>query len=129
MSRDYLITLFKVYFMLLANKYATILIVLRLLKLSSKFTLFRSPQFMYIFLSIIQLQEKPDISHKLASTIIQKINYNNFWTSFCEKHQRATALSLSISSANVHALSLLIFPTEISSICTFVLDLCYRRQY
>ena len=70
MSRDYLITLFKVYFMLLANKYATILCVL---KLSSKFTLFRSPQFMYIFLSIIQLQEKPDISHKLASTIIQKI--------------------------------------------------------
>ena len=99
-----------------------------LLKLSSKFSI-NSPQFMYIFLSIIQLQEKPDISHKLASTIIQKINYNNFWTSFCEKHQRATALSLSISWANAHALSLLIFPTEISSICTFVLDLCYTRQY
>ena len=60
MSRDYLITLFKVYFMLLANKYANILRKLCLLKLSSKFTLFRSPQFMYIFLSIIQLQEKPE---------------------------------------------------------------------
>ena len=97
------------------------------LKLSSMFTLFRSPQFMYIFLSMIQLQEKPDISHKLASTIIKK--NNDFWTSFCEKHQRATALSLSISLANVHALSVLIFPSEISSICKCVLDLCYGREY